>query len=199
MPIIGLTGNFGMGKTTVLSLFKRSGAYTFNVDRFVHEILKQPETIKKIARELGDDVLVKRSNKISVNKSRIANIIFYDSSKRKAIEKIVHPQVLRAIKSTSATILKKDRSALIVFEVPLLFEAGYEHIFDKTIVVYCSKDKALSRLKRKGFSKADAHSRLRAQMPITRKKRLANFVINNSRDIDYTWKQIKCILSNLKQ
>lgn len=196
MPTIGLTGNFGMGKTAVLHLFKKLGAYTFNIDKFVHEILRKPDTIRKIAQALGKDVLTKE---ISINKTRVAKIIFDDAGKRKALEQIVHPQVLKIIKTTESGILKRDPSALIIFEVPLLFEAGYEKHFDKTIVVYCNKDTAINRLAKKGFSKDEAQKRLRAQIPITKKKKLADFAINNNYDMGGTEKQVERILYKLKQ
>lgn len=198
MPTIGLTGNFGMGKTTVLSLFKKSGAYTFNIDEFVHQILNRPETIRKISRALGDDILI-RAPKLSINKTRVAKLIFNDPAKRKAVEKIIHPQVLKIIKAARSNILKKSPSALIIFEVPLLFEAGYEKFFDKTVVVYCNKNNAINRLIEKGFSKDEILRRMRAQMPITKKKELADFAINNNYDINDTEKQIKRILHKQKQ
>lgn len=198
MPTIGLTGNFGMGKTTVLSLFKKSGAYTFNIDEFVHQILKKPETVRKISRALGDDILT-RSPKLSINKGRVAKLIFNDSEKRKAVEKIIHPQVLKIIKTSRSNILKKSPSALIIFEIPLLFEAGYEDFFDKTVVAYCNKKTAIDRLIAKGFSRDEILKRMGAQMPITKKKKLADFVINNNGDISNTERQIMRILHKQKQ
>jgi dephospho-CoA kinase len=198
MPIIGLTGNFGMGKTTVLSLFKKSGAYTFNIDKFVHEILNRPEIIRKIVAALGSDILTK-GPMLSINKTRVAKLIFNDAEKRKALEKIIHPQVLKIIKATRSKIFKKHHSALIVFEVPLLYEAGYEHFFDKIIVVYSSKSRAISRLSARGFSKDEIQKRMRAQMPITKKKKLADFVINNNDNLSNTERQVKRVLHKQKQ
>lgn len=198
MPTIGLTGNFGMGKTSVLALFKKSGAYTFNIDKFVHEILNKPETIKKIARALGKNVLKKRRTRVSINKIRTAKIVFDNTGKRKALEAIIHPQVLKIMKTTESGILKRDPAALIVFEVPLLFEAGYEKYFDKTIVVYCNKDTAIDRLVKKGFSKDEALKRIRAQLPITKKKKLADFVINNNYDLSDTESRVSRIFHKLK-
>jgi dephospho-CoA kinase len=197
MPTIGLTGNFGMGKTSVLSLFKKSGAYTFNIDEFVHQILNRPETIRKIARALGDNILI-RGPKLSINKTRVAKLIFNDSEKRKAVEKIIHPQVLKFVKSTRSRILKIDPSALIIFEIPLLFEAGYENFFDKTVVVYCNKKTAIDRLIAKGFSRDEILKRMRAQMPITKKKKLADFVINNNGDISNTERQVRNVFKKLQ-
>jgi dephospho-CoA kinase len=199
MPTIGITGNFGMGKTTVLSMFRKLGAYTFNIDKFVHVLLTRPQTKKKIVHALGEGILIKRSKNISISKARVANIIFNDSDKRKAIETIIHSQVLKIIKATALKISKKNPSALIVFEVPLLFEAGYEKYFDATIVVRCNRNVAINRLINKGFTEDNAKKRLLAQMPITKKEKLADFVINNNRGIRQTWKQAKRIFQKIQR
>ncbi len=197
MPTIGITGNFGMGKTTVLTMFRVLGAYTFNIDAFVHEILKKPQTIKKIARALGEEVLIKRSKKTSISKTRVADIIFSDPEKRKAVEGIIHPQVLKIMRTSALRISKGDPSAVIVFEVPLLFEAGYENYFDQTIVVRCKRGVAMRRLISKGFTEADASRRLHAQIPITKKVKRADFVIDNSFDMLRTKKQAKRIFERI--
>ncbi len=197
MPIIGLTGNFGMGKSTVLKLFNRLGALTYNVDDFVHHILADPKTIKRIVRALGSGVLFKTSKDIALDKKRIADIIFDDPLKRKAVEKIIHPEVLKEIKAVGSKILRKDPAALIIFEVPLLFEAGYEYFFNQTIVVYCKRDTAIDRLVKKGFSRDNAVKRMRSQMPITEKKKLADILINNNDGIKRTGARVKKVFDRL--
>jgi len=197
MPTIGLTGNFGMGKTTALHLLRKLGAYAFDVDKFVHGILKKPATIRQVVHALGKEVLAKGRSKNSLNKKRVAEIIFRHPEKRKAVENIIHPQVLKMMKETGSGILKKDPSALVVFEVPLLFEAGYEKYFDWTVSVYCKRETAVGRLFTKGFSRDEVYARLRAQMPVTRKKKLADFVIDNSYDTGRTEKQVRRIFEKL--
>ncbi len=197
MPTVGLTGNMGMGKTTVLLLFAKLGAYTFNSDDYVHNVLKKPKIVKKIANTIGKNILVKGSKNISINKKHVADIIFNVPRKRKAIEKIIHPEVLKAMKLTKSKILRKEASATIIYEVPLLFEAGYEKNFDKIVVVYCNQNTAINRLTKKGFSKDAANKRIRAQMPISKKKKLADFLINNNDDIKKTEKQVKLIYNKL--
>jgi dephospho-CoA kinase len=197
MPTIGLTGNFGMGKTTVLGLFKKLGAHTFNIDDFVHKILHKDTIIRKISRLLGDKVLMKTSYGTSLNKKKVASIIFSDPDKRKAIEKIIHPGVLKEIKAIKSNILKEDPDALMLFEVPLLFEAGYENHFDKTIVVHSKRQTAINRLTEKGFTKDDILKRFRSQMPIYRKKDLADFIVENNGDIKVTTGRVKKIFREL--
>ena len=197
MPTIGLTGNFGMGKTTVLGLFKNLGAHTFNIDKFVHMILHKDTIIRKISSLLGEKVLIKTSSGTSLNKKKVAAIIFSDPAKRKAIEKIIHPDVLKEIKSIKSNIMKEDPDALILFEVPLLFEAGYENHFDKTIVVHSKRQTAINRLTEKGFTKDDILKRFRSQMPIYRKKDLADFIVENNSDIKVTTDRVKRIYRGL--
>ena len=197
MLTVGLTGAFGMGKSTVLQLFSELGAFTFNVDGFVHNILKNPEAIKRIAEVLGNDILIKNSANVSINKKHMADIIFKYPDRRKAVEKIIHPEVLKVIKLTISDIAGRKPSAIVIFEVPLLFEAGYERFFDKVIVVYCSRDRAIKRLAEKGFSRDDAVKRIRAQMPVTAKKKLADFVIDNNGDPEKTRLQVMEIYDKL--
>ncbi len=197
MPTIGLTGNFGMGKTTVLGLFRKLGAHTYNIDDFVHKILGKDTTIRKISRLLGDEVLNKTSSGTSLNKKKVAAIIFRDPNKRKTIEGIIHPAVLREIKAVRSNILKKDHNALIFFEVPLLFEAGYGNQFDKTIVVHSKRQTAISRLTKKGFTIDDILKRYQSQMAIYKKKDLADILIENNGDLKVTTDRVKRIFKRL--
>ena len=198
MPFIGLTGGLGTGKTTVLKLFKNSGAYTIDADKLVHQILKKPSTIKKLAAIIGKGILIERTAKTFINKKRMADIIFNDSRKRRAVEKTIHPEVIKTAEDIKTKILAKKSDAIIVFEVPLLLEAGYEKIFDKIIVVYCSKEIAVNRVLRHGLSRKQALQRMRAQFPISRKKAYADFLINNNLSISNTKSQVKEIFDELK-
>ena len=197
MPFIGLTGGLGTGKTTVLKLFKNSGAYTIDADKLVHQILKKPSTIKKLAAIIGKGILIERAAKTFINKKRMADIIFNDVQKRKSVEKLIHPEVMKAAKDFKIKILAKKSDAIIVFEVPLLLEAGYEKIFDKIIVVYCSKAKAVERLRKRGLSKEQALKRMNSQMPISRKKAYADFLINNNSNINALKHWVQAILKKL--
>ncbi len=199
MPTIGLTGNFGMGKTTVLEMFKKLGSHTFNVDEFVHHILRQETIIRKISRLLGNEVLTKTSSGLSINKKKVADIIFRDPDKKKAVEEIIHPEVLKEIKDVRSNILKKDPDAFIIFEVPLLFEAGYGYHFDRTIVVHSTRQTAINRLTHKGCTKDDILKRSRSQMPIYKKKKLADFLIENNGDLKSTSRRVNRIFNRLNE
>ena len=197
MLSVGLTGNFGMGKSTVLRFFNELGAYTYDVDAFVHNLLEHPETINKISGVIGRNILTKGPAGISINKRLLADIIFNDPGKRKSVERVIHPEVLKEIRRIASGMQHKAPPALLVFEVPLLFEAGYKDNFDKIIVVCCDQEIALKRLAEKGFSREDALRRIRSQMPIEEKKRFADFTINNNDSNDMTRLQTTAIYEKL--
>lgn len=196
MPTIGLTGGFGTGKSTVLKLFKKLGAYTVDSDKLVAEILKKPVTINKLIKILGKKVTGRRGGKVYLFKKRVADIIFSDHKKRIAVEKIIHPEVLKEIKAITKKIYAEDRSATIVIEVPLLFESGFDKYFDKTVVVYCKNETAISRLIKKGFAKEESMRRIKAQMPISKKKESADYLINNNGRIEGLEIKIKYLIAN---
>ncbi len=197
MLSVGLTGNFGMGKSTVLRFFKELGAYTYDVDAFVHNLLEHPETIDKISGVIDRNIIIERPSGISINRKLVADIIFNDPRKRKAVEKIIHPEVMKEIRHIASEMRRKAPQTLLVFEVPLLFEAGYKDNFDKIIVVYCNQDIALKRLAEKGFSGDDAMKRIRSQMPVEEKERLADFTINNNNGNELTRLQAADIYEKL--
>lgn len=199
MPFIGLTGGFGMGKTTALKIFKSLGAYTIDADGLVHDILKKPTIIKKLSFLLGEDILIKKGTKIFINKKHMADIIFNDPQKRKAVEKILHPEVIKSAANIKKKIEGKYPEGVIVFEIPLLFEAGYRRLFDKIIVVYCRKTIAIERLKKCGFSTEQILKRMQAQIPISKKKSQADFLIDNNFGMNNIRLQVKQVFKELKQ
>lgn len=191
MPFIGLTGGFGTGKTTVLQFLKKLGAHTISADTIVQGLLKKPSIIRKLVLVLGKDILIKRLSKSYINKKRMADIIFNNAQKRKSVEKILHPEVIHTAMQIKKQIQRKNKRAVIVFELPLLFEAGFRDIFDATIMVYCSRTNALRRLMTTGLSEKEIKQRMKAQMPLSRKKAMADFVINNNSDLRSTRNQVK--------
>lgn len=191
MPVIGLTGNYGMGKSTVARLFREAGAITFDLDEVVDGLLKEDFVIKGISNILGDSVLSGER----IDKSKVAEIIFTDKDKRERLESFLHPLVIKRMKEQLKGMDKKN---IVIVEIPLLFEKGYEGEFDKTITVYADTATAMKRLLDKGIVRNDALMRLRAQMPVEEKIKRSDFVINNNGTIEETKRQVLDIYEKLK-
>ncbi len=192
MLLIGLTGNYGMGKSSVLSMFKKFGAYTLDADEIVRELLKKSYVKKKIKQIFGNDFFCADGR---INKKKIADAIFSDNTLRTGLENILHPLVFKKIFSIIKTVKKKYRLAII--EVPLLFERNYSNIFDKTITVFTTKKEAIKRLEKKGINKKDAIIRLKTQLPVKEKIKKSDFTINNSRTPELTMKAVEKIYKKL--
>ncbi|MEM7819873.1 MAG: dephospho-CoA kinase [Candidatus Aenigmatarchaeota archaeon] len=176
--IIGITGSFGSGKTTVANIFKDLGAYVIDADKIAKQLMKNKKIKSKIKNEFG-----------TINRKNLSDVVFSDKRKLLKLNKIVHPIVIKEIKNR----IKKSKNKIIVVDVPLLFEAKMEKFFDKIIVVNCDKKMQIKRLIKKGFEKRDILKRIKSQLPIEKKLKFADYVIDNNMDIISTKKQVKKI------
>jgi dephospho-CoA kinase len=190
--LVGLTGNYGMGKSAILSAFQKLGAITLDTDKIVESLLAEKDVLGKIRNILGDTVFYKDG---SLNKREVAGKIFTDEVLRHSIEDILHPLVFGKID----LFLEKNVNAckVVIIEVPLLFERGYEERFDRTITVYCQEETALARLGKEGINREDALLRLRSQLPAAEKIRRSHFAIDNNGSIAETERQAEKIYGRL--
>lgn len=193
MIVAGLTGNYGMGKSTVSKMFRDLGAVTMDTDVIVGELLGDPEVIDEIKKAIGDDIV--RDN--VVDKKMLADIIFQDPSLRISLEDILHPRVFDKIDKKLSEVSLSDSSAVVIIEVPLLFERSYQNRFDRIITVHTSGEKALQHLLGKGISEAEAQKRLKSQFPIEMKISRADYRIDNSGTRDNTREQVSEIYQEL--
>lgn len=200
MIIVGLTGNYGMGKSTVAKIFNELGAIIIDSDEIVRDLLNNTLVIQEIKRVFGDEVIKREvdalgQQKEKIDKKNLAHIVFNNPFLRKALEDILHPIVFKRIEEETAKI--KDPAAIVIIEVPVLFERGYQNRFDKIITVFTSEDIALKRLKEKGITEEDAISRMKNQFPVEMKIKRSDFIIDNNIDIEYTRRQVEEIYMKL--
>jgi len=188
MPVIGVTGSFGTGKTTVANLFTRFGAKVIDADALVHHELKQnKKIIKKITSAFGRDILDKKNQ---IDRNKLGEKVFRDKKKLDRLTRIVHPKIISLIKSE----IKNNKKEVLVIDAPLLIEAGLQGLVDYLIVVKLSKGKQILRLKKKyNLSEDELLRRIKAQLPLSRKVRLARFVIDNKGSLGQTESEVKKI------
>jgi dephospho-CoA kinase len=194
MLLAGLTGNYGMGKSAVLHIFAKLGAVTQNSDEIVRTLLEDQDVLKRIRRLLGDGVFYRDGR---LNKRKAARVVFGDDALKQSLENIIHPLVFEKVHALAKGL--KGTEKVVVVEVPLLFERGYEDRFDRTITVYTEEEVALCRLEKEGIRRKEAMARLKSQLPIKEKMRRADFVIDNNGTFDETTKQIRRIYKELSR
>jgi dephospho-CoA kinase len=175
MMKVGLTGNYGMGKSSVTAMFRKLGAVTIDSDEIVAELLNQESVKARIMGLIGVEAINPEGR---LDTRYIAKRIFTNKTLRKGLEALLHPLVFHEVECRMGKI--KGRNRIVIVEVPLLFEGGYQGQFDRTVTVSADRETALSRLSKSGISRKDALARLRSQMDIRTKKRLADYRIENS-------------------
>jgi len=193
---VGLTGSIGTGKSTVSEIFKQLGAYVIDADKVVHNLLKKDEIKRKLAYLLGKEIFNENGE---IDRKKVASIIFKNPEKKKEIEKIIHPEVRKEIKNFINEIEKKDKNAVIIAEIPLLIEGGLYKDYDKIIVVYAPENLQIERLVKKGFTKDDALSRIKSQMPIKEKLKYADIIIENTGSLEELKNKVEKIYNELKK
>ena len=192
MFLVGLTANYGMGKSTVLATFGSLGAVVMSADAIVGRLLEDESVRDRIRGMFGDDVIGDGGR---LDKKTVASRIFSDPQQRKRLEALLHPLVFAEIEAAAGNPDYADR--VIVVEVPLLFESSADLKFRKTITVHTSEEEAVSRLGRKGISREEALARLETQMPISEKIKRADYAIDNSNSQGETERQAGKIYRDL--
>lgn len=194
MLIVGLTGNYGTGKSSVLRMFGELGAIVIDADKIVDSLLEDRSVLEKIKEMLGGKVF---SEDGRIDRVKVATLIFQERKLRDALEGLLHPLVFQRMEDTLRDV--KGEGSIAVIEVPLLFEKGYAWRFDRTITVYAKEETSLRRLEQSGVLRTDALMRMRAQMPIGEKMEKADYVIDNSGSLDQTRSQVAEIYGMLAE
>ena len=192
MFIAGLTGNYGMGKSFVLSLFRELGAATIDSDGIVDSLLREKKVLDYTVKLLGPGVVDEEGN---LDRKEVAERIFNDPVSKKGLEAFLHPMVFERMDRLIDSVKEKNR--IIIVEVPLLFEGNYRARFRKVITVYADEETALKRLEDGGVPRSGALLRLNSQMPIGRKKEMADYTIDNNGSREDTRQQVKTVYMSL--
>ena len=192
--ILGITGTIGSGKTTAASLFKKYDFEVINADELYHKLSSPSKIIhKKIVQEFGNEIL--NENK-TINREKLRKIVFLDDNKLKKLNYITHPIIISEIEK----LIKKNKNKNIIVDAPLLLESTAKNLVEKIIVVKCEDKIRIQRLLKKGKHTREQIKQItKSQMPLDEKLKYADFVIDNSKDINHLEIQIKLILSKLNQ
>jgi dephospho-CoA kinase len=188
MIVAGLTGGIATGKSTVAAVFEAAGARLIDADRIARDVVRKgTSAYRDIVAHFGMDVVCGDGE---IDRRQLADIVFNDPAAQRALEDIVHPQVKREVDRRVDLIRRQAPEALVLLDIPLLFEAGMQEGLDAVIVVYAPERLQLERLMaRDGLTESEALARIRAQMPIESKKALATRVIDNSGSREQTREQ----------
>jgi dephospho-CoA kinase len=186
--ILGVTGSFGSGKSTVASMFKRLGATVVDADKIAHKTLAPGSKVhEKIAACFGRGILRKDG---TIDRAALAAIVFNNRRLLKRLNAIVHKEVIRVINEK----VDSFNQGVMVLDVPLLIEAGLNSLADKIIVVRSKRKIQVARLlSRTHLTREAVFKRMGAQMPLSLKIRFGDFIIDNSGTRYHTEAQVRKI------
>ncbi|MER2063038.1 MAG: dephospho-CoA kinase [Alkalibacterium sp.] len=189
MPhILGLTGGIASGKSTVSRYLKELGFPVVDADVIARAVMEIDEpAYKKVTEFFGTAIL---NPDRSINRQLLGEIVFNDSEKLSLLNTLVQKEIFRAIMKKKAELSSSEHD-LIVLDIPLLYEAGYDKVVDEVMVVYVDYETQLNRLKKRDqLTEAAAVKRIEAQESLEAKKVKADVLIDNTGTVEQTKNQI---------
>lgn len=188
---IAVTGGIGSGKTTVCNLIKTCGYPVFSCDEVYAELLNSGKLTERIVEEFGSEVVTDGQ----IDRRKLSTCVFGDEKKLQKLNEITHPKIFEEM------FLQSEKyCGLTFFEVPLLFEGGYQNLFDEVIVVLREVDERISSVKlRDNLSAEDIEKRIDKQFNYDNGNFTKYYVIHNSGKIDNLRNVIEEILLKITQ
>ncbi|MBN3039175.1 MAG: dephospho-CoA kinase [Candidatus Omnitrophica bacterium] len=194
--VIGLTGGFCSGKTTVANIFKRQGIQIIDADKIYHRLIRPGRPLYKTLVSGFGRKIVKRDWRI--DRKKLARVVFNDKKCLAKLSKITHPPVVKAIKKEVQKFKDSDRQIAII-NAPLLIEANLVNIVDRLVVVNAERKTQIARCTKKlRLAPDEVKKRINAQMSTRKKVALADYIIDNNGTIAHTRRQAKAILREFR-
>jgi|SRR3989338_1265483 len=188
--ILGITGSFGAGKTTVARLFAKRGYEIIDADKIGHQLYNKKTTKNKVIMEFGRKILTK--NKI--DRKKLKKIVFHNNKELRKLSWIMWPEIIKGIMSI---IKSSDKN--IAIDAAILIEANALPLVDKLIVVKADSRVLMKRLINKGkYTRKEIKTILSSQLPQNKKLMYADYIIDNSKSLNNTEQQVKRIIKSIK-
>jgi dephospho-CoA kinase len=193
--VLGITGGIASGKTTVAQAFQALGSVVVSADVLAREIVRPgAKALWQIAEHFGRQVLKQDG---TLNRQLMADMVFNDDRSRRVLNGITHPAIA-ALARTRLREAEQGGAPLVIYDAPLLFEAGADRQVDKVLVVKVDAEVQLVRLMtRDGIDRQQALARIATQMPQEEKIARADFVIDNSGSPKETEEQVRSLMERL--
>ena len=188
---IGLTGGIAAGKSEALKAFSRLGAATLSSDAVVHELLESEELRERLAQRWGPEVIADDG----VNRAKIGGIVFARPEELGWLEEQIHPLVQQR---TAAWLLSLPaETEVAVIEVPLLFEAGSDKVFDTTVAVVADDEVRRERAAARGHALVDEREARQLTQP--EKAACAEHVVENDGSVEDLERALSALLEKLRR
>lgn len=171
---IGITGGIGSGKTTVSKVFALLGIPVFEADVEAKKLLDTAPEIKTgLTQNFGESIYTANG---TVDRKKLAHIIFNDESALKKVNELVHP----AVKKSFENWAEQQDAPYVIHEAAILFESGFYRMMDFTLLISASEEQRIARvMERDGATEEEVRQRMSKQLPDAEKQKLASKVLMN--------------------
>jgi len=188
--LLGVTGGIATGKTAIADMLAEMGAPIIDFDVLARKVVEPGRPAwKEIVDFFGEEILQEDK---TLDRKKISRIVFSDIEKRKKLESFTQPRIGAEFLNLVAEITSKTPDAVIQVVIPLLIETHIQHMFDKILLVYTSREIQIKRLAaRDGISKQEAENIIASQLPIDEKLGYADFVVNNEKTLEESRRQVE--------
>ena len=197
MSVYGLTGGIGAGKSTVANIFQESGIPVVLADEVGRQVAsKGSDGLAEIVRHFGANVLDSTGE---LDRRQLGTLIFNNPARRRELESILHPRVLDHSRELFNK-LQKAGNQIVVYESALLFETQRHTEMRGVILVTAPEEQRIARVRtRDGSVEEEVRKRIRAQMDEEEKRNLADYIVDNSGDIQTLRSDVNSLISQLRQ
>lgn len=185
MKVIGLTGGIASGKSTVSKALADLGAIVIDGDQTAHRLMEPHQPVwEEIVGNFGRDIL---HPDLTIDRVKLGAIVFDDPEQMTILNKISRPRIVESIKNELQRLKITRPDAVLVLDVPLLYEARLDKLVDQVWVVWLDRETQIQRLQeRNGFTRDEAEKRINSQMSLDEKAQRADVVIDNRGSLEET-------------
>jgi dephospho-CoA kinase len=194
---VGLTGGIASGKSTVASILRDLDCMVLEMDPLGHELLEPGQAAyDEVVREFGNSILGPGEK---IDRAKLGAIVFADPTKRARLNQILHPRILEVVQKWFAALDRPGGPEFAVVEAALIVETGFQKSLDNLIVCWCAPEQQIERLVERGLTSEQAKLRIAAQMPADEKRKLADEVVDCSKSLEETERQVQNVVNRLKE
>lgn len=200
MKWIGLTGGIATGKSTAAKLLEGLGVSVIDADLISHKLSEVGQIgYEKILSHFGKNIL---NSDLSIDRKKLGRLVFSDPRLKSDLEGILHPLIRNEVQKQKKQY-QQQGAKLCFYDVPLLFEKKSAADFDVTVLVWCNSQTQINRLLLRNqltdrLTLEEASLRLKSQLPMVDKVKMADYCLDNSGDTEDLEKQIKKLLKTLE-
>ncbi len=195
IPVVGLAGGIGAGKSEVARILESMGAAIIDSDAINRQELERPEVRETLVRWWGPQILRPDG---SVDRGRVADIVFADRAEKSRLEALMHPRIAIRREELMTAYRREGSVRLILLNAPLLFEAGLDGLCDAILFVDAPTEiRAARTTAQRGWGRAEFDRREKMQWPLDLKKARSDYICNNSSDVTELRQHVASLLARL--